>query len=431
MLKSVTKYVFIDTNIALHFKRPDQVDWLKLTGADKVVLVAAPIILRELEKQKVSHKSQKLRERADNFIKWLDKFMEEPETEVRSNVTWLFLPYEPQIDFRNENLSKTVADDHLIASVLDFSRQSELIPIVAVADIGLKNKLRYRQIDVLVLTDDLRIPVEPGLLERENEELRKKLARIESRTPKLSIAFEGGAQHQVLDARDPKSYKVKSLEEIKEEHSYMTLATEAELSSSVGVWHGSEQKLRNDHRAKYNEQLDKFFRDYQIFLDSHAAWLETLCMHHLIELVIANDGTAPASNIDAELYFPEGVIPVDKDDIPDRPKPPVVPEKNQGILTSHFTDIRHLNFQDIAKKQQKWLTAHLSGTTNIELNENSVCISYPKLKHGFCEISDPLIFRFVSRDAVRSFNIDYQLSANEMPDAVEGKLHIRIDDIQQ
>ena len=154
-------------------------------------------------------------------------------------------------------------------------------------------------------------------------------------------------------------------------------------------------------------------------------------MHHLIELVIANDGTAPASNIDAELYFPEGVIPVDEDDIPERPKPPAAPEKNQGIFASHFTDIRHFDFQEIAKNQQKWLTAHLSGTTNIELNENSVCISYPKLKHGFSEISDPLIFRFTSRDDVGSFKISYRLSADEVPDAVEGDIHIRIDQDRQ
>ena len=431
MLKSVTKYVFIDTSIALHFKRPDQVDWLKLTGADKVVLVAAPIILRELEKQKVSHNSQKLRERADNFIKWLDKFMEEPETEVRSNVTWLFLPYEPQIDFRNENLSKTVADDHLIASVLDFSRQSELSPIVVVADIGLKNKLRYRQIDVLVLTDDLRIPVEPSLLERENEELRKKLARIESRTPKLSIAFEGGVQHQVLHARDPKSYKVKSLEQIKEEYPFKSRSGKRDLSPSLSNFHAIEQGIIDKRISTYNQQLREFFSDYQKYFDIFNDWKEEICMYHAVKLVIANDGTAPASNVDVELYFPEGVIPVDKDDIPERSKPPVVPEKNQGILASYFTDIGHLDFQEISKNQQKWLTAHLSGTTNIELNENSVCISYPKLKHGFSEISDPLIFRFASRDVVGSFNIDYRLSANEMPDAVEGKLHICIDDIQQ
>lgn len=41
-------YAFIDTNTAPHFKRPDQIDWRTLADAKVVVLVVAPILLREL-----------------------------------------------------------------------------------------------------------------------------------------------------------------------------------------------------------------------------------------------------------------------------------------------------------------------------------------------------------------------------------------------
>ena len=431
MLKSATKYVFIDTNIALHFKRPDQVDWLKLTGADKVVLVAAPIILRELEKQKVSHKSQKLRERADNYIKWLDKFMEEPETEVRSNVTWLFLPYEPQIDFSGERLSENIADDQLIASVLYYSRQSGAHPIVAVADTGLKVKLKSRNIDVLVLPDDQRLPVEPDPIERENEKLRKKITRLESRMPKLSIAFEGGVQHQVLHARDPKSYKVKSLEQIKEEYPFKSRSGERDLSPSLSNFHAIEQGIIDERISTYNQQLRKYFSDYQKYFDLFADWKEEICMYHALKLVISNDGTAPASNVDVELYFPEGVVPVDKDDIPEKPKLPVAPKQKEGLTVQDVRGFGNFDVVRSAIERSNRLTAHLLGESDVDLDENSICISYLKLKHGFRKISDPLIFRFVSRDAVGAFKFSYRLSADEVPDAVEDDLHIRIDQRRQ
>ena len=334
----------------------------------------------------------------------------------------------PQIDFRNENLSETVADDHLIASVLDYSYQSEQSPIVVVADIGLKNKLKYRQIEVLVLTDDLRLPGEPHPLERENRELQEKLARIESRIPKLSIAFEGGSQHQVLHDRDPKPYKVKSLGQIKEEHPYVTTSQETERPSSVNAVYAIKIKSRENRSSRYNLELEKYFSEYQVYLDQYSIWVEKICLHHTIKVVIDNIGTAPASIVDVELYFPQGVIPVDKDDIPDMPKPPVAPEQNFG---SYLMGKTNLDFIGSFVEHHKRLTAHLSGVPDIELEQNAIYISYSKLKHGFNEISDHLIFRFASRDAVGSFNIDYRLSANEIPDAVEGKLNIRIDDIQQ
>ena len=430
MSNSATVHVFLDANIALHFKRPDQVDWLKLTGAGEVVLVAAPILLSELEEQKIFHKLRKLRERAGEYIKWLDKFVEVPGTEVRSKVTWMFLTDEPQIDFGAERLSETISDDQLIASVLCYSRQSGSRPVVATSDIGLKIKLKSRLIEVLVLPDDLRLPDEQDPVERENKELRNKITRLESRMPRVSIAFEGGVQHQVLHARDPKSYKVKTLEQIKEEHLYMTTAAEDGLFPSASTMHAIEQTLRRENRLNFNEQLDKFFGDYQKFFDRYAVWQETICMHHAIKIVIANAGTAPASNVDVELYFPEGVVPVDEDDIPEQPKLPVSPKQNQGIFASHLVSNENFDFFGSFIEQHNRLTTYSPSMPNVELDNNSINISYFQLKHGFSEVTEPLIFRFVSKDTVGSFKINYRLSANELPDAVEGDLHIRIDDSQ-
>ena len=427
MTKPATVSVFIDTNTALHFKRPDQIDWLKLTGASEVVLIAAPILLRELEEQKVNNKSKKLRGRADKYIKWLRQFLLKPTNEVRPKVTWFFLPSEPQINFTDELLNESIGDDQLIASVLDYSRNSGERPLVMTADIGLEAKLYHRNIDVLTLPDDLQLPDEPDPIERENEDLRNKIARYESRMPKLSVAFEGGVQHQEIHVRDPKSYKVKSLAQIKGEYPFKSRSGERDLSPSVSNFHDIEQGIIDEHISTYNQQLREYFSDYQKYLDLFTDWHEEICMYHTVKLVISNDGTAPASNVDIELYFPDGVVPVGDDNIPEEPKPPDAPEKNQGIFASLLPDIRPLNVLESAQIQQNWLTAHLSGMPDITLHENSICISYLKLKHGFSEISDPLTFRLVSRDAVGAFKINTRLSADEMPDAVEDDLHIRID----
>ena len=431
MPKSAAVYVFIDADTALHFKRPDQIDWLKLTGASEVVLVAAPILLSELEKHKVFNQSKKLRSRADKYVKWLRQFLRMPKSEVRSKVTWFFLPSEPQIHFNDEHLNESIGDDRLIASVLDYSRSSGACPIVATADIGLESKLYHRNIEVLTLPEDLRLPDEPDPIERENMELREKLARIESRMPKLSIAFEGGGQHQVLHVRDPKSYKVKSLEQIKEEYPFKSRSGERDLSPSLSNFHAIEQGIIDKRISTYNQQLREFFSDYHKYLDMFNDWKEEICMYHAVKLVIANDGTAPASNVDVELYFPEEVVPVDEDDIPEKPKPPAVPKHKEGITIQDVRGFGNFDVVASAKEQYKRLTAHLPGVPEIDQDKNAIFINYPKLKHRSNRISDLLIVRFASRDAVGSFKIDYVLSADDLPDVVEGNLHFRIDDTKQ
>ena len=434
MPRSTTAHVFIDANMALHFKRPDQIDWRTLANAHEVVLVAAPVLLRELEEQKVINGSSKLKDRAADYIKWLHQFVRHPETEVRAGVRWWFLPDEPQLDFAAERLSQTIADDHLIASVLHYTRQSGVSVLVATADLGLEVKLRSRGIGVLELSDDLRLPVEPDPVELENRNLRRQIARFEARMPKLSVVFEGSAQHHALSLRDPKANSLTSLDQIRADNPYMHgTKTVARPQDRVGAAFADIQRLTQqfgvsaERADKYNEELEQYFNQYQHYLDRHAAWRETLSLHHLIKLVIANDGTAPASNIDLDLFFPHGTRTVDEDDIPKEPKAPQAPRRPQGIM-----DMRGLGASDhlsslMTPNLHHMINPNYDGKPIAGKDGDSVRIGYSTLKHGFSVTSDGLIFRFADAAAVRAFSVEFRLSADELPDALEGQLHFRID----
>src|SRR4051812_13913095 len=119
MHQSGLTHVFLDANTALHFKRADQIDWCSLAETADVVLVAAPVFLRELEQQKVHNPSRKLRDRAKETIKWLHGFLDStPTPAVRPHVSLTFISCEPQIDFAARRLSERLNDDHLIASAV-------------------------------------------------------------------------------------------------------------------------------------------------------------------------------------------------------------------------------------------------------------------------------------------------------------------------
>ncbi len=436
MQRSITTYVFLDTNTALHFKRPDQIDWRTLANANEVVLVAAPVLLRELEQQKSINGSSKLRSRAAEYIKWLHQFVHQPETEVRAGVRWVFMSDEPQLDFTAEGLSQTIADDHLIASVLHYIRQSGASVLVATADLGLQVKLRPRRIDVLKLPDDLRLPVEPDPVELENRELRRQMARFEARMPKLSVEFEGGAQHQALFLRDPNANSVTSLDQIRVDNPYMHETKPVARQQDMGdgaladfLRHLTQQLgVLAEQADKYNEELEQYFDQYQRYLDHHAAWRETLSLHHRVKLVIANDGTAPASNIDLDLLFPDGTQPVDRDDFPKEPEAPQAPKSPRGFGSVDIGGLGDYGYPSLMTQNFHQITnPNYDGQPIVDQDGDSVRIGYSTLKHGFRVTSDNLIFRFSAAEAIRAFSVEFRLSADELPVPVAGHLHFRIN----
>ena len=217
-------FVFMDTNIAMHFLRPDQINWTQYTRSQEVVLVATPIFLRELDRQKFEHNSRKLRERARNYVTWLSLFVDEPKKLVRSGVRWKFISSEPDLDFSEAGLSRNVADDHLIASVLSSTWANASNSTVATDDIGFVVKLKARKIHVLSLSENLRLPDAPDQLETENAELRSKLRRIEARMPILAAAFEDGTGHRRVQLPDiPDTTGAPSLEQVREKHPLITI----------------------------------------------------------------------------------------------------------------------------------------------------------------------------------------------------------------
>jgi hypothetical protein len=107
--------LFLDTNVLLHYRRADEIDWLKFSGANAAVLAICPVVIRELDHHKDSHPQNKLRKRALEVIADLQSKLER-STELRAGVNLEFLARYPQIHFATHGLHREVNDDWLIAT---------------------------------------------------------------------------------------------------------------------------------------------------------------------------------------------------------------------------------------------------------------------------------------------------------------------------
>ena len=430
MTDSLPAHIFLDANTALHFRRPDEIDWCALTGSKRVVLVGAPIFHRELEQQKIHNASRKLRERAGAYIKWLAQFVRDPTLEVRPRTTWQFISVEPLIDFASHNLSTLISDDHLIASVITYSPSSDASVRVATADIGLEVKLRHRSIQPLLLPDSVRLPEEADPQEKELLHLRRQLAQ--RRSPILALDTEMGSdRHPISICPQVTLPSAPSLSEISAAHPALLVPGSPSPAATDHPMAGIFQAgaiLRNailppERVALYNNGREEFLAEYQKFLDELLVWEEQKALTVEVRLSLSNTGTAPASDVDIILHFPDDLVLMITDDLPpapDQPEPPQRPDRIPDLwgssLGGNFTGLLHPTYPELP-------TPRFDSSAEVNPERHQATYWLKNLKHGFTQKLEPVFFWFPDRGSVRQFHAEYQISAAELPEAITGRLH--------
>ena len=415
--------IFIDTNIAMHYKRPDEIDWCDLAKSNNVLLIATPVLLKELDKLKYE-RSRKLRNRARGYLIWLDNFIEDTNLEIRQKVKLEFLNNNLDIDFDRENLSSSNNDDNLIAHVLQYAKTFKDKIFVATDDTSLKLKLKLRNIERLNLPDDFRLPDEPDLLEVENRNLKKQLERV----PKLDASFKNKDKYLVIVypsfCVEKMLANIDSLEQVKDKHPIIKPHNALRIFGDV---------------ENYNKELEKFFIEYEKYVEDLIFRYEVLNLFYKVKFVISNTGTSPATDIDFDLTFPDEVHPVDEDhfqnllEIPKPPSPPVLPLDR--LTNNVFHSFKHTDITNIANLTNihKDLASRLSAVANnnreptIDNSKNAVNIHCASLKHGSEYHSDAINFHFKNIKVVKSFNVESKLLANETPTPIKNIFHIKVE----
>ena len=184
-------YCFLDTNIFQEFQPIKDIKWLEELNVPEVCLVVTSVVVSELDKHKTGS-SNRLRKRARRSITFLKTLDRQADNEICPDVTLRFDLFEPKRHTLDEhNLSAQVKDDLLVAKALEFrnSHQTDQVAIVT-NDAVVQFKAEGYGLSVPELSENYRLPHEVDPIEKENQELKNQLMKLQQSRPNLRIGFE-------------------------------------------------------------------------------------------------------------------------------------------------------------------------------------------------------------------------------------------------
>jgi hypothetical protein len=443
------KMVFLDANIYLHYQPFHQIDWRGVLGGDRLTIVIPPVTVRELNRQKELHPRAGVRRRAGATLKRLSALFESgARAELRDGVDVLFEDRDPVIDFSAYGLSGNIQDDELIASMImcrDETPGAEVALVTADAGLLLCAKADRQAICTVTLQAKYKARARPDPDQKRIRDLERQVRELRLRTPELSLAFEDGGQHATFVLPRPLDFTQEELEsrleEVKQQHpavqqqpneprelSELMQSIAASAAIGLGLDAPSPEEM-----ARYNREIREFYAAYVGYLREDA-WFRNLERRTArLAILLANDGTAPAEDIEILMYFPGGLEVTDAEHRAQEPRPPQPPRRPRTRieLLSEQTRMPWSMLAPLAPHryapEAAFQAPNVSPPTIRRTSSYEVEVHVDKVKHGLRESFDPLYVVFESYEGARSFHIDYQVLASNVPQQITGQLHVVIE----
>ena len=416
------KYIFLDTNIFLHFQDFEKIDWLSESFSEACKLVIPPVVIDELDEKKIG--TNKIGNRARKVLNRFEQLAEMGNARIKENIDFEILLLKPSREIYETNeLNFDEKDHRLIASMIQFSEGCDLNEILLCSnDIGPRLRAKMYGIRSLKLDSKYLIPDQISEEEKEIKNLQRENQILKTRIPKLDVLFLD--ENKFLQIKIPEEdysnfedFKTQRLKQIKIDNPYL------EFTTPQGNILAQFYTLTSSRIEEYNNKLDQFYSEYENALDKIFEYEKKELLSFNIQLIIKNSGNSPAEDIDLHLHFPDGfelIESSEKDKHPSLPKPPYEPKHaldfghSASPITSYFynqiTPNTSLNFNSPSIKKT---------------NSYDVDFSRKKLKHGYSEQMEQLTIIFDSNSSINNFQIDFELSSGNVPDKLVGKLNVR------
>lgn len=404
-----TLLLFPDTNLLLHYKRPDQIDWPALVGHRQVRLILTTTVVRELDKHK---RHPRLRKRAEDVIRWASSILEGSGA-VRSGVTLEAVAVEPS-EFARYQLDREEPDDRHLASILGVQGQNpELVVAVGTSDMGMRLKAKGLGIRIVELDETHKLPPE---IDPENAELRREnaeLRRVVLRRPELAATFAGGAQFiRVPRPRIPPARDIHL--KLDEERCLLEQRAPPEGRLDRALTVPGMPSRREAFVGNLRAHLEKLRTHLEAVIAREAAESRYIAL----EFEVRNTGTCPANDV-VVVVRPDGEAGVTL--VRERELPPVSDRPEFGTIS-------HAWLRSLAVSADVAAFPVEQSVGLEEFNVNTSSWQVRTIVHQIEARRLPRVYaEFASRQGAKSFRLNVRTVCAELADPVESFLNVVLE----
>lgn len=298
------KYLFLDTNVYLHYKDFEQIDWkTSVCNGDDFTIVVPPIVIREIEKQKDSSRG-KIQTRAKNVSSKLGGYF--LENKVSDKIKMITCEDPSDTDFDGLKFNRGTNDDVLILSAIKSGYNKNDIIVIS-RDIPLLIKAKSNQLEYYKMADGFLIKEELSEEEKELIATKKELEKYKNRQPKPSVTFSGG---QVLlkltkpKNRDFATELAEFMDNLKSENPYYQKKEQSDKSYNQ-TFIFIHNNPSDEQIEKFNKELDEYYSEYEVY--QRFKMKNNILSERFkeIKFEIHNDGTAQTGDMKIFIDFPD------------------------------------------------------------------------------------------------------------------------------
>jgi hypothetical protein len=445
-------YCFFDTNILLQYQPFDEINWLDVLKAERVCLIISAAVIRQLDRFKDDPTSSRRRKRSRNILSKLDKYDIGSDKMLRENVFLRIQMTQPDHErLRRINCDSTIIDDQIVGAAALFSQDNPQDRVAVVADdYGVRFKAKELGIEEIRPPDNLRLEAESDPRQKENQELKLELARLQNAQPKLKIGFLNEENELVREITFQVEFDVstitpeeveQALESKRQELTYVgyvdegmvNVSTESPESIARMLDHTFMKYPTEAQISSYEEKLEDYLSKYNRYLEGISVYESYAARTRPLYICIRNEGAAPADNVQVGLHFPDGLRLMDEEiSQPESPTPPDMPKPRTlfdeyAMLATPPASVAHYFPRPLVDSYSSEPVD--TGPIIRKTNSYEVEYSTDSLKHhdDFGWLWPPLYVTFEPfQNLPKVIEISYRVGADNIIKPIIGSLLIRV-----
>lgn len=416
------KYLFLDTNIFLHFQNFEQIPWAELVKDNDFKIIVSDIVAGEIDKHKDSARG-KIQKRAKVISKLFgDVFLSGNEISVPLEYCMSYP--EKLLDEEKVKFNPLSQDDQILMGILASDYPKESVVVVSY-DNPILIKAKAHGLRILKMPDKYLLKEELSEEEKELERCKKEIATYKNRMSK-PVLLINKEKDCLKIKRTPLLDVEKELEkhmlEIRSQYPHKALPSVTEDSTPFNSLLKNYLIIDTDGVKSYNTYLDSFYKREEKY--RRILLEKEMLEERMVELSfsLCNEGTDETGNINVFIQFPKEIklynstskkkVTIDKPSTP----PPYAP------------------FQDPRLKESWRLFSSTYGDSNVRIwnleadvqNRSFSYMTYA-LNHHVVHTFEEENGLYIDTETCGNFQIKYQIIDSKHPDCIKGVINVVVE----